>query len=334
MNVKSVLVTGGAGYIGSHAVSALNDAGYSVTVLDNLSSGSTIAVLSPARLIVGDVSDESVLESLFKNNKFSAVMHFAASISVPDSISDPLSYYDNNVTTTISLLKFVERYKIPYFVFSSSAAVYGNPEITPVTEATAVNPVSPYGRSKLIGEMMIQDLASSAPWFNYVLLRYFNVAGCDPNGLLGQHNYHSKHLIRLACQAALGVNEELQIFGDDYPTIDGTGVRDFIHVSDLAQAHVVVLKDLQKGNDSGVFNCGYGTGYSVLEIVSAVKEVSGRDFNVVIGPRRAGDLHEVVADTSKLLTQTDWRPLNQDINAIIKSTLEWERKLAIQWELL
>ncbi|NEO68916.1 UDP-glucose 4-epimerase GalE [Moorena sp. SIO3H5] len=321
----NILVTGGAGYIGSHAVLALIEAGYQVTVLDNLSKGFADAVLPPARLIQGDLSDQGLLDDIFQQEKFQAVMHFAASSVVPESVQYPLTYYSNNVTNTINLLKVVKKYKVPNFIFSSSASVYGIPDVVPVTETMPLSPISPYGRTKLISEWMIQDLAKAEPWFRYGILRYFNVAGSDPEGRLGQNTPNATHLIKLACQTALGHRSKLQIFGDDYPTTDGTGVRDFIHVTDLANAHLIVLKHLAEGTESNIYNCGYGKGYSVREVVNTVKEISKVDFPVEVTHRRTGDSPEVVADVTKILQHTEWHPKFDSLQVIVEHAFQWEK---------
>jgi len=327
LNSKNVLVIGGAGYIGSHVVLALQEAGYEITVFDNLSTGLESAVLSPAKLVIGDLSDLSDLETIIATTQFSTVLHFAASIVVPESVEDPLAYYNNNVVNTIGLLDLIHRYRIPRFIFSSSAAVYGITDKVPVPEVAVPSPISPYGRTKLIAEWILQDLAKAEPWFNYGILRYFNVAGCDPKGRLGQNNPEATHLIKLACQTALGRRPVFQIYGQDYPTIDGTGVRDFIHVMDLAQAHVALLKYLEDGGSSNIFNCGYGQGYSVLDVVKTVQEVSGVNFPVEIVPRRPGDPPEVVADVDLIFKLTDWQPQYDDLRLIVESSFNWEKQL-------
>jgi UDP-glucose 4-epimerase len=324
---RNVLVVGGAGYIGSHVVLALQEAGYEVTVFDNLSTGLEGAVLSPAKLVIGDLSDLGDLEKIIATTQFSTVLHFAASIVVPESVEDPLAYYNNNVVNTIKLLDLIHRYRIPRFIFSSSAAVYGITDKIPVSEVTVPSPISPYGRTKLIAEWVLQDLAKAEPWFSYGILRYFNVAGCDPKGRLGQNNPEATHLIKLACQAALGQRPVFQIYGQDYPTVDGTGVRDFIHVMDLAQAHVALLKYLEDGGSSNIFNCGYGQGYSVLDVVKTVQEVSGVNFPVEIVPRRPGDPPEVVADVDLILKLTNWQPQYDDLRLIVETSFNWEKQL-------
>ncbi len=324
----NILVTGGAGYIGSHAVLALNQAGYQVTVVDNLSTGFKDAVFSPARFIRADLSDAIHLDEIFLRGKFNAVMHFAASTVVPDSVQNPLNYYSNNVVSTLNLLKAIKKHRVPSLILSSTAAVYGIPDVLPVREDIPLLPINPYGRTKLVDEWMVQDLAQSEPWFKYGILRYFNVAGSDPEGRLGQNTPNATHLIKLACQVALGHKSKLLIYGDDYPTVDGTGIRDFIHVSDLVDAHLLVLKHLEAGKGSNIYNCGYGEGYSVRTIVDTLKKVSNRDFPIQVTNRRAGDPPAVVADVTRLVSNTGWHPKYNDIRLIIKTTFEWERKKA------
>jgi UDP-glucose 4-epimerase len=325
-----VLVIGGAGYIGSHTTLALNQAGYNVTVFDNLSTGLEASVLSPAKLIVGDLTDLNHLDQVMTAGKFSTILHFAASIVVPESISNPLDYYSNNVVNTINLLKTVHCHRIPRFIFSSSASVYGITDQIPVPETAKLSPISPYGRSKLMSEWVLQDLAKAESWFSYGILRYFNVAGSDIEGRLGQNNPEATHLIKLACQTALKQRPVLRIYGNDYPTTDGTGVRDFIHVMDLAQAHVQLLKYLEDGGESSIFNCGYGQGYSVLDVIKTVKEISGVDFPVEVAQRRVGDPPAVVADVRRILSQTEWQPQFADLRLIIQSALDWEQRMSGQ----
>ncbi|OSO90599.1 UDP-glucose 4-epimerase GalE [Cylindrospermopsis raciborskii CENA303] len=324
---RKCLVVGGAGYIGSHVVLTLNEAGYHVTVFDNLSTGLESSVLSPAKLIVGDLNNLDHLEEVIRNGEFDAILHFAASIVVSESITDPLSYYTNNVVNTINLLTLAHRYRIPRFIFSSSAAVYGITEQVPVPETAGLFPISPYGRTKLVTEWAIQDLARSAPWFSYGILRYFNVAGCQFTSGLGGNNSRATHVIKLACQTALGKRPVFQIYGSDYPTADGTGVRDFIHVTDLSQAHLSVLNYLEDSAESSIFNCGYGQGYSVLDVIKTVQEVSGVKFPIEIVPRRIGDPPEVVADVSSILQRTSWQPQHNDLKLIIQSAWNWEKGL-------
>lgn len=324
-DIGNVLVTGGAGYIGSHVVLALTEAGYDVTVIDNLSTGSRDSVLYPAQLVQGDLADKSFLRDVVSRGNFSSVFHFAANIIVPQSFVDPINHYHNNVVNTLNLLEVIARHHIPRLVFSSSASVYGNPVSTPVNEDHSPNPISPYGRSKLMGEWLVQDLAVAEPWFRYGILRYFNVAGCDPFRRIGHNQRSSRHLIKLACSAALGLTDCFYIYGNDYATKDGTGVRDFIHVSDLATAHLSVLRNLESGSASCLYNCGYGQGYSVLDILNAVKTISKTDFEVEVSQRRQGDPAEVVADVSKILSETTWKPQYNDIRLMVKNFLDWEK---------
>lgn len=325
--MAKVLVTGGAGYIGSHTSLALTSAGYEVVVYDNLSTGRRGAVLPPARLVVGDLKDKDKLDNLMREEKFQAIIHFAASIVVPESVENPLKYYLNNTSNTTLLINLAIKNNVPYFVFSSTAAVYGMPEVVPVNEQSQVAPINPYGRSKVMSEWVIQDANFAHPDFNFIILRYFNVAGADPLGRIGQSTPNATHLIKVACQTALGLREHLCIFGTDYPTPDGTGVRDYIHVVDLADVHVLALKHLKQGNPSGIYNCGYGHGYSVREIIDAVKKVSGVDFKVVETDRRPGDPAQLIADPAKLMKEMNWQPEYDDIEEIVRTAYEWERKM-------
>ncbi|MBT8764057.1 UDP-glucose 4-epimerase GalE [Desulfohalobiaceae bacterium Ax17] len=322
-----ILVTGGAGYIGSHTSLALTQAGYEVIVYDNLSTGRVDAVLPPARLVVGDLKDRDKLDKLMREEKFQAIIHFAASIVVPESVENPLKYYLNNTSNTTSLIALAVKNNIPNFVFSSTAAVYGMPEKVPVNEQSPLMPINPYGRSKVMSEWVIRDASFAHPDFNFIILRYFNVAGADPLGRIGQSTPDATHLIKVACQAALGLRESLSIFGTDYPTPDGTGIRDYIHVVDLADVHVLALKFLEQGKPSGIYNCGYGHGYSVREIIDAVKKVSGVDFKVIETGRRPGDPAQLVADPGKLLNEMNWKPKYDDIEEIVRTAYNWEKKL-------
>lgn len=328
--MQKILVTGGAGYIGSHTVLALNDAGYEVLVYDNLSTGKKEAVLPPAKLVVGDLKDTSMLESLFKKEKFSGIIHFAAHIVVPESVSKPLKYYLNNTSNTTQLLNLAVKYKVKYFVFSSTAAVYGIPKQIPVKEDASLHPINPYGRSKLMSEWVIQDTAKAHPEFKYIILRYFNVAGADPKLRLGQSTPNATHLIKVASQTALGLRDKLEIYGTDYPTPDGTGIRDYIHVTDLADVHVLALKFLSQGNPSGIYNCGYGHGYSVKQIINTVKKISQKEFKVIESPRRAGDPASLIADPNKLMQTMHWKPKFDNIDIIVKTAYLWEEKLKKQ----
>ena len=296
----SVLVTGGAGYIGSHMVLALTDAGENVVVLDNLSTGYWWAVSPKAKLVEGDIGDNTLLERLMAAHRFDAVVHFAGSIVVPDSVGDPLGYYLNNTVKSRSLMAAAVQAGVPRFIFSSTAAVYGNPPAQPVFETETPAPISPYGTSKLMTEWMLRD-ANAAHGMQYIALRYFNVAGADPQGRTGQSTPRATHLIKVACQTALGQRGHIEVFGTDYDTPDGTCLRDYIHVSDLIAAHVDALGYLRKGGASGIFNCGYGKGYSVLDVIKAVERVNGAPFTVKLAPRRDGDPVAIVAGAHERL---------------------------------
>ena len=323
--VPKILVTGGAGYIGSHTVLALNEAGYDVVVYDNLSTGHARAVLPPARLIPGDVGEADKLDDLLARERFDAIIHFAASIVVPESVSRPLHYYHNNTSKTAGLIQTALQHQVRQFIFSSTAAVYGIPRHLPVAETAPVQPINPYGRSKLMSEWVLQDVSRAFPDFRHVILRYFNVAGADPLGRIGQSTPEATHLIKVACQTALGHRDQLKIFGTDYPTPDGTGIRDYIHVTDLARAHVLALEYLSEGADSDIFNCGYGHGYSVQEIVAAVQNISGRPLPRLTVPRRPGDPAELVAAPDKLRGSLNWHPQYDDIEKIVESAYRWEQ---------
>ncbi|WP_408098782.1 UDP-glucose 4-epimerase GalE [Peredibacter sp. HCB2-198] len=319
-----ILITGGAGYIGSHVVKALGLLGHDITVYDNLSTGHREAIIF-GDLVVGDLSDKSKLDELFKTRKFEAVLHFAGSIVVPDSVSDPLGYYQNNTVNSHFLLTLCQKYGVDKFIFSSTAAVYGMPDDGVCREDSPLAPINPYGQSKLMTEHMLKDL-SFASDFRYVALRYFNVSGADPEGRVGQSFPKATHLIKVASETACGKREKMDIFGTDYPTLDGTCVRDYIHVSDLADAHVKALEYLAKGGKSEVLNCGYGHGFSVREVISRVKEITGVNFPVVEGPRRAGDPASLTAKADRIQQVIGWKPKYDDLNIIIKSAYEWEKK--------
>jgi UDP-glucose 4-epimerase len=325
----TVLVTGGAGYIGSHIVQELVDRQQPVIVLDNLSTGFRHAVPPGARLVVGDVGDESLVSRLMAEHRVEAVMHFAASSVVPDSVANPIGYYSNNTAGSLALLRAAVRTGIRHFVFSSTAAVYGNPDAQLVGEDVAPRPMSPYGMSKLMTETMLRD-AAPASGLSYVALRYFNVAGADPKLRTGQSSRAATHLVKVAVQAALGVRDGIEIFGTDYPTPDGTCVRDYIHVCDLVSAHIEALDYLRSGGTSAALNCGYGHGYSVREVVDTVKRVSGADFPVTTSPRRAGDPASIVADTQAIRRVLSWSPAYDDLDTVVRHTLAWERKLMAQ----
>jgi UDP-glucose 4-epimerase len=323
MNAK-ILVTGGAGYIGSHTVKQLGQAGYDVVVYDNLSTGIAEAV-TYGKLVVGSLEDTNLLAATFAEHNFDTVLHFAASISVPDSVADPLAYYSNNTMNTLNLLRQCQRFGVKKLVFSSTAAVYGQPAATHITETTLPQPLNPYGNSKLMSEQMIQDY-SAASGMKYVILRYFNVAGADMAGELGQNNPRASHLIKATCNAALGNSSAVNIFGTDFETHDGTGIRDYIHVEDLARAHIDALAYLAEGGESEVFNCGYGQGYSVREVVNMVKEVSGEEFLVIEAGRRTGDPAAVIAVASKIQQMLGWVPRYNDLRTIVQSAYAWEKR--------
>jgi UDP-glucose 4-epimerase len=325
--MAKVLVTGGAGYIGSHTTLALLEAGCEVVVYDNLSTGRPEAVLPPARLVVGDLAETDRLDALMAGEAFDAVLHFAGSIVVPESVENPLKYYMNNTNNTTELIRLAVKNAIPRFVFSSTAAVYGMPDTPAVTEDSPTKPINPYGRTKLMSEWVIEDTAAAHPGFSFVILRYFNVAGADPEGRIGQCTPNATHLIKVASQAALGRREALHIFGTDYDTPDGTCIRDYIHVADLAAAHVLALQHLEEGNPSGIFNCGYGHGYSVREIAAAVKRVSGVDFPVVESGRRAGAPPALISAPSRIRAPMAWVPRPDAIEAIALSAYAWEKGL-------
>ena len=319
----SVLVTGGAGYIGSHMVLELLDSGESVVVLDNLSTGFRWAVPTNATLVVGDVGDQDLVRSIVRKNGVKAIIHFAGSIIVPESVADPLGYYHNNTVKSRALMEVAVEMGIEQFIFSSTAAVYGNPSEVPVREDAELKPVSPYGSSKLMTEIMLADVAR-AHNFRYVALRYFNVAGADPQGRTGQSTPNATHLIKVACEAALGKRPCIEVFGTDYPTEDGTCIRDYIHVTDLVRAHMAALRHLRDGGDSEIFNCGYSKGFSVLQVIDAVKRVSGADFEVRNAPRRAGDPAAIVAASDKIRVRLGWRPELNKLETIAAQALAWE----------
>lgn len=323
----AVLVTGGAGYIGSHMVWALLDAGEEVVVIDRLSTGFRWAVAPQARFYLGDVSDAAMLNQIFVENQIETILHFAGSIVVPQSIANPLEYYENNTGNTRALMAAAIAHGIGNFVFSSTAAVYGTQQSDgPVAETAVLSPENPYGLSKLMSEIMLRD-AANAHDFNYVALRYFNVAGADPKGRTGLSTEGASHLLKVACEAAMGKRERVEIYGSDYDTPDGTGVRDYIHVSDLVDAHLRAIGYLRNGGSPMVANCGYGHGYSVLEVLKAVQEEYGRSFDVAYAPRRPGDVGSMVADASRARTELGWVPRFDDLHVIVRSALDWERML-------
>ena len=322
----TVLVTGGAGYIGSHMVHALVEAGESVVVVDNLSTGFSAFLPEGVPLFIGDAADENLVEGVIAAHKVGSIVHFAGSVVVPESMRDPLGYYRNNAMTTRSLLNVAVKCGVNRFIFSSTAAVYGNPDQMPVSEHAPTRPLSPYGSSKLMAEIMLHDVAS-AHGMNYVVLRYFNVAGADPQARIGLATVGATHLLKIAVEAATEQRAKIDVFGTDYPTPDGSCIRDFIHVSDLAQAHLAALAYLRGGGASTTLNCGYGRGYSVLETIEAVRRVSARHFAVQYAPRRAGDIMTMVADTSRIRSVLDWTPQYDDLDTIAEHALAWEEKL-------
>ncbi|MGE3246502.1 MAG: UDP-glucose 4-epimerase GalE [Beijerinckiaceae bacterium] len=322
----TVLVTGGAGYIGSHMVHTLADAGEDVVVLDDLSTGFRWAIPAQARLVIGDFGDEALVKKLLVENGIRSIIHFAAKIVVPESVADPLGYYLNNTAKARALIGCAVDAGVKEFIFSSTAAVYGNPEQNPVTETETLKPMSPYGRSKLMVEWMLQDVAHAHD-LKYAILRYFNVAGADPQGRTGQSTPNATHLIKVAVQAALGHRPGMEVFGTDYATPDGSCVRDYIQVNDLAQAHMDALSYLRSGGDSLTCNCGYQRGYSVLEVIDFVKRVSAVDFPVKISGRRAGDPDAIVAANATIKSVLNWQPRYDDLETIVRQALDWERQL-------
>ncbi len=318
-----VLVTGGAGYIGSHVVRQLGEAGYDVVVFDNLSTGHRWAV-THGELVEGDLADEQAIEALFSAHRFDAVLHFAAHIVVPESVANPLKYYRNNTRNTLNLLAAVERHGVEKMVFSSTAAVYGMPDETMLTEQLPLAPINPYGASKMMSERMIMDLAAACS-LRYVVLRYFNVAGADPQTRLGQATPEATHLIKVACECATGARDGMQIFGTDYSTRDGTCVRDYIHVEDLASAHIRALEYMTAGGESQVLNCGYGRGFTVREVIDEVKRLSGVDFPVTETGRRTGDPEALMADNTEIRRNLNWTPRYDDLETIVRTALDWER---------
>ncbi|SHN63294.1 UDP-glucose 4-epimerase GalE [Erythrobacter sanguineus] len=327
-----VLVTGGAGYIGSHAVLALKDAGWRPAVIDNLSTGFRFAIPDGVPLYKGDIGDAALLARIFAEQGMGhgkgAIMHFAGSIVVPESVADPLKYYHNNTANSRALIAAAVQAGVPHFIFSSTAATYGIPDVAAVSEDTPQRPINPYGWSKLMTEQMLADVAAAHP-FNYGVLRYFNVAGADPAARSGQSTAGATHLIKVAIEAALGMRESVAVFGTDYATPDGTGVRDYIHVSDLAAAHVLTLEALiAEPARSLTMNCGYGRGFSVLEVLDAVDRVTNRQLDRRIQSRRAGDPDSLISDSRHLRATLGWEPAHADLDTIIAHALAWERKLA------
>jgi UDP-glucose 4-epimerase len=321
----SVLVTGGAGYIGSHMTYALIDRGEKPVVLDNLSTGNRSLVSEKAVLVEGEVADQSLVRNLIRDHAVDAVIHFAGSIVVPESVERPLAYYANNTVASRALLEACIHAGVKNFIFSSTATVYAVDARQPLAETEPTVPISPYARSKLMTEWMLED-ASRAHDFRHMVLRYFNVAGADPKGRTGQSSPRATHLVKRAAQVALGRVPHLDIFGTDYPTRDGTGVRDYIHVTDLVDAHLLALEALRKGAPSSTFNCGYGRGASVREVIATVEQVIGHKLPVHESPRRAGDPPTLVADPMRIKSVLNWQPLHDDLAGIVRSALEWERR--------
>ncbi|MBZ9656308.1 UDP-glucose 4-epimerase GalE [Phyllobacterium lublinensis] len=322
----TVLVTGGAGYIGSHMVWELLDAGESVVVLDRLSTGFEWAVPAEAKLIIGDIADQGLVRQTIERNYVDAVIHFAGSVVVPDSVRDPLTYYDNNTSKTRSLIESVVKSDVKNFIFSSTAAVYGDGGMEPVSEDTIPQPQSPYGVSKLMTEWMLRDTAAAHD-FRYTALRYFNVAGADIKGRTGQSTRGATHLIKVACETALGKRRFMEIYGHDYPTPDGTCVRDYIHVNDLVVAHRLALERLRTGGSSMVANCGYGRGYSVREVIESVERVHGSPIDARLTIARPGDAASIVADSTEARNHLGWRPQFDDLDTIVETALNWEKAL-------
>lgn len=324
--VEKILVTGGCGYIGSHVVRQLSEAGYPVVVYDNLSTGFPEALLHGEELIRADLADQEALDAAFQRHGFGTVLHFAAAIVAPESVSQPIKYYGNNTRNTLALLGNCVRFGVKQFIFSSTAAVYGYPEGGVASEETLTAPINPYGSSKLMSEWMLRDVAA-AHGLDYVALRYFNVAGADPLARTGQRTAEATHLIKIACQTALGQRRCTAIYGTDYPTPDGTGIRDYIHVEDLASAHLAALDYLEQGGESIVMNVGYGRGSSVRDVLAMVKQVSGVDFPVVSAERRPGDPACLIAQAEKIGRLTGWKPQYNDLQKIVEDAWRWESKL-------
>jgi UDP-glucose 4-epimerase len=323
----TILVTGGAGYIGSHMVHELVDAGEHVVVLDNLSTGFRFLIPGAVPFLAGSTGDRALVAKTIQQHGVTAIIHFAASIVVPDSVADPLAYYRNNTMNTCTLLEVAAEAGVKQFIFSSTAAVYGNADQVPVREDAVTAPISPYGSSKLMSEIMLHD-SGRAYGLRFVVLRYFNVAGADPKQRTGQSTRAATHLIKVACEAALGKRPKIDVFGTDYATPDGTCIRDYIHVSDLARAHSAALAYLRRGGESATFNCGYGRGVSVFEVLDSVKRMSRRDFPVEIVGRRAGDPVALVADVTRIRATLDWRPQFQDLDTIVSHAFAWEQLAA------
>ncbi|HET6591730.1 MAG TPA: UDP-glucose 4-epimerase GalE [Xanthomonadales bacterium] len=324
--MSTILVTGGAGYIGSHVARQLGERGEEIVTLDNLSTGFRSAVLH-GDLVVGDTGDAQLVSRLLREHGVDTVMHFAAHIVVPESVENPLKYYRNNTANTRNLLECCVNAGVKHFIFSSTAAVYGIPAGGVAAEDTPTAPINPYGWSKLMSEQMLRDVSAASP-LRHVALRYFNVAGADPGGRIGQSTPEATHLLKVACEHVVGKREDVSIFGTDFDTRDGTGVRDYIHVEDLAAAHLNAVDYLRAGGGSTTLNCGYGRGFSVREVLDAVTRVAGRPLNVIEGPRRAGDPPELVARAERIRNILGWAPAHSDVDGIVRTALAWERRLA------
>ncbi len=325
--LETILVTGGCGYIGSHVVRQLSESGRTVVVYDNLSTGFRNALTLGEEMVEGELADREGLDDLFQRYRFTTVLHFAAAIVAPESVSKPLKYYGNNTRNTLGLLEMCVKYGVRRFIFSSTAAVYGIPDGGVASEESAMVPINPYGASKLMSEWMLRDVAA-AHGMRYVALRYFNVAGADPRARMGQRTPEATHLIKVACQAALGMRESVTVYGTDYPTPDGTGIRDYIHIEDLASAHLCALNYLEKGGKSAAMNVGYGHGSSVREVLEVVKKVSGVDLKIIEAGRRPGDPATLVARADKIKSLTGWQPRFNNLETIVADAWRWESRLA------